>query len=123
MLNLKSVGRPTKYKPEYCEQLIEHMAHGASFESFGAIIRVCRDTLYEWCKVYPEFSDAKGVGKSCSLNWWEKTGRGITLGKIKGGNSQVWRYNMSNLHGWTEKQETALSTNDKIKIEYHLDDS
>ena len=28
------VGRPTKYKPEYCEMLIEHMSEGLSFESF-----------------------------------------------------------------------------------------
>ena len=117
-----TVGRPTKYKPEYCDMLIEHMAQGLSFESFGGIIRVHRETLYEWCKVYPEFSDAKGVGKSCSLLWWEQLGRGLSSGKLKG-NAQAWTFNIKNHHNWTDKNETTISTGDQVKIEYRLNDS
>ena len=35
MDEFKKVGRPTDYKKEYCELLIEHMAAGFSFESFA----------------------------------------------------------------------------------------
>ncbi|MDD5010502.1 MAG: terminase small subunit [Phycisphaerae bacterium] len=78
-------GRPTKYKPEYCEDIVKYFdieytkevevcftykngdtkettelrAENLQFLSgFARSIGVCRDTLDEWCKVYPEFSDA-----------------------------------------------------------------
>ena len=64
-------GRPTLYRPEFCEKLIKHMAKGLSFESFAAECEVCFDTLYEWVKVYPEFSEAKKEGTALSMKWWE----------------------------------------------------
>lgn len=69
-------GRPTKYKPEYCELLIEHMAGGHSFESFAGRpdVRVNIDTLYEWAKVHPQFSEAKSIGYAASFYQWEDVG-------------------------------------------------
>lgn len=64
-------GRPSLYKPEYCQQLIDHMAKGGSFWSFAADVDVCFDTLSEWCKVHPEFSEAKSVGMAKLLKFDE----------------------------------------------------
>jgi hypothetical protein len=64
-------GQPTKYKPEYCDELIHHMAQGFSFESFAGKIGVCRDTLYAWRDAHPEFSDSIKRGKDASLYAWE----------------------------------------------------
>jgi hypothetical protein len=55
----KKMGRPSRYKKEYCQKLIEHMSQGLSFETFAAVVDVDRDTIYEWVKVYKDFSDAK----------------------------------------------------------------
>jgi hypothetical protein len=66
------VGRPSKYKPEYCDQLREHMAQGFSLESFGGVVKVCRATLYEWAEVHPDFSDAIKEGKTASQLKWEQ---------------------------------------------------
>ena len=78
-------GRPTKYKPEYCQQLIAYMTQepweevevthtnrkGETWTEtklrprpirfltvFAHEIGVTRDTLAEWYRVHPEFSDA-----------------------------------------------------------------
>jgi len=59
------------YKPEYCQQLIDHLAHGYSFESFGAIVGRGRATLYEWVEKYPEFAEAKRVGSERGLKFLE----------------------------------------------------
>ena len=81
---MAKVGRPTKYKEEYCEKLMEHMKQGFSFESFGAIIGVHRDTLYEWELHHSEFSDSKKKGVELSRLFWEKMGMEGAQGKIQG---------------------------------------
>jgi hypothetical protein len=64
-------GQPTKYKPEYCEELVSHMAQGFSLESFAGKIGVCRDSLYAWRDAHPEFSDSIKRGQAASLYAWE----------------------------------------------------
>lgn len=65
------VGPPSKYKPEFCEQLVEHMSEGYSFESFGALIRVGRDTLYRWTREIEDFKEAKQVAEAMALKYFE----------------------------------------------------
>lgn len=98
-------GQPTSYKPEYAEMLIEHMRKGDSFETFGVEIEpmVCVDTLLEWCKVHPEFSLAKKIGRSASLKWWSALGKGMAAGKIQG-NPAVWIFTMKNRFSWTDSK-------------------
>lgn len=108
-------GRPTKYKPEYCEQLIEHMTEGLSYESFGANCNVCRDTLYEWEKQHKEFSDARKVGRSHLLAFFERVGRSAMAGKIKNFSAAAFIFNAKNKIGWTDKQEN-INTNENINI-------
>lgn len=106
-------GRPSLYKPEYCELLVEHMAQGFSFESFAAIVDTHRDTLYEWCKVHESFSDAKKRGRDKSLIWWEKVGM-IGMGipskngpQLKNFSSAMWIFTMKNRHGYSDKVENV----------------
>lgn len=51
-------GAPTKYKPEYCQAAQDFMGQGYSLTAFAGSIDVCKDTVYEWEKTIPEFSDA-----------------------------------------------------------------
>ena len=73
----RRVGRPSKYKEEYCGMLIEHMSHGNPIETFAAKIHVTIDTVYEWVKVYPEFSEAKRIGTPKWLAWWLRMGTAL----------------------------------------------
>ena len=103
-------GQPTKYKPEYCQALIEHMSQGYSFESFAAVPRVDRDTVYEWVNKHPEFSDAKKLGTSLGLKFWENLGLKAVHGEIPGFIPAVYIFSMKNRFGWTDKtpEERAL---------------
>lgn len=56
----------SKYKSEYCEQLLNHMAEGYSFEAFGSEVGVGKTTLYNWCMAHAEFRQAKEVGSEAS---------------------------------------------------------
>ncbi len=68
-------GAPTKYRPEYCEQLVEHMKQGKSFWTFASIVSVTWETLSEWCRVHPEFSEAKRLGRVHEMEWWDNLHR------------------------------------------------
>lgn len=75
-------GRPTDYRPEYCDLIIEVMSEGLSFASFAATLGVCRDSLNEWASKHPEFSVAKKVANDKRIAWWEKKARGIMDGSV-----------------------------------------
>lgn len=68
---MKQLGRPSKYKPEYCKELLDHMREGFTLESFAGRIGVCRDTLHEWSNTHEDFSDATKRGKAASQYAWE----------------------------------------------------
>ena len=103
MAEAKKLGRPTLYRPEYCQMLIDHMSKGHSLESFGAMIRggVDKDTIYEWIKKHPDFSVAFREARQKAMIWWEKIGMGQAAGKVKG-NSGTWIFWMKNRFGWKE---------------------
>lgn len=78
------MGTPTKYRPEFPAQLVEHMKLGGSFESFGAVAHVIPWTLYSWLDQYPEWKEAKGLGEAYSLRFHEQIGLKAIVGGIPG---------------------------------------
>jgi len=86
----RPVGRPSLYDPAYCQQVVDHMATGASLTSFAAEIDVARDTITEWASAHPEFSVAVKRGKAKCAAWWEKRGReGAEKGAPSGANTLI----------------------------------
>ena len=83
-------GRPTKYKEEYCDMLIDHMAEGLSFESFGKVVFAGRTTLYRWVDDNKDFRDAKEIATQFSHHKWDEIGVRGTQGKIPFFNSHSY---------------------------------
>jgi len=104
----KTVGRPSKYDPSYCQEVIEWMGEGYSFESFAGKVGVCRDTVFEWANVFPDFSDAKNRGSAACQVFWEKMGINGAGGKIQNFNNGCWVFNKKNRFGWKDKQEITI---------------
>jgi len=94
------VGRPTKYNPDYCNLLIEHLTNGFSYQSFAAICAVDIDTLYQWEKDHPDFSEAKRRAMPYARLFWEKEGMKGMQGKTRAFNSTVWVFTMKNRFKW-----------------------
>lgn len=113
-------GRPTKYKPSYADQVIEHMTEGASLTSFAAEIGVSRATLNVWMEEYPQFLEAVGIGKAKCAAWWEKTGR--KTAENGGGNATLVVFGLKNMgaEDWRDKQEieqkTTLDASDPLAV-------
>lgn len=109
-------GRPTLYKTEYDQMLINHMSQGLSFESFAGLVDVDRDTIYNWVQIHPSFSDAKKRAQEKCRIFWEKLGVGLAFGKVKDGNSTAWIYNMKCRFREHWGDTTRIEQSGEIKI-------
>lgn len=69
---MAKTGRPSSFRPEYCEQVVKHMADGYSLTAFGGSIGVCADTLTDWQARYPEFLRAVKRARAARLQFLEK---------------------------------------------------
>lgn len=52
------VGRPTKYKPEYCQQATALCMLGFTNEKLAQFFDVSEETIYDWQRTKKEFSEA-----------------------------------------------------------------
>lgn len=119
----KPMGRPVEYREEFCAVVIEEMAKGYSKEAVAGVIGISKETLYQWAKKYPNFSDAISIGESKSRVFWEnklveyavhtKNGKQI--------NGQVFNLNMKNRFGWKDKQEVDVGDSTKKAFGFSLD--
>jgi len=71
-----SGGRPSDYKPEYCQKVLDLGAEGYSVVEMAAHIGVARATLEtNWPAANPEFLEAFARARELSQAWWEGKGR------------------------------------------------
>lgn len=63
MAEKRGRGRPTAYRPEYAEQARKLCLLGHTDAELAKAFEVHVDTIYEWKKRHPEFSDALSKGK------------------------------------------------------------
>lgn len=78
------MGRPSKYKPEMCDQLIQTFADGHFIGTFCADVGIHKDTFYDWLKKFPDFSEAYKKAKCAGDKHYTKLIRLIATGKIRG---------------------------------------
>jgi hypothetical protein len=101
--------RPTKYDPSYCAKVIEWGRDGKSRTWIASEIDVTRETLNEWAKAHPAFSDALTRAKLHEQRWWEEKGtEGMTSNLFNGG---VWSKHMSCRFPdeWRENSKVTLA--------------
>lgn len=91
-----------KFKYEFCDQLIEHMKQGLSFNSFAGTVGATLNDIKSWEKNYLKFKSARERGEMLELLFWEKMGRAITSGQVKG-NVASWVFNMKNRFKWVDE--------------------
>lgn len=98
-------GRPSTYKPAYCDEVINHCATGASLTSFAAEIGVARSTINKWMEDNPEFSEAVHKAKAKCAAWWERRGQQIALEGGGPGAATLVIFGLKNMgkEDWTER--------------------
>lgn len=102
-------GRPTDYRPEHCEAVIELGRQGKSKAQIAAALDVCRNTLDNWAATHAEFLSALTRARDLSLAWWEdKAQAGI---ESSGFNASLWSRSMAARFpdDYTERKQTELT--------------
>lgn len=90
---LRGMARPSLYSSEYCDLVIALGAEGKSKAQMASAIGIHRETLNEWAKTYPEFSDAIARARDLAQTWWEdQAQRGIWSKEF---NSATWSRSMA----------------------------
>ena len=133
-------GQPTKYKPEYCQQLIDYFSiepleiireqeitntDGGKyisrrlpqrfpwFEGFARKIGVHRNTLKNWCAEHPEFAEAYDTAKDLQREF-------IVDVALSGAAPPSFAiFTMKNVCGWRDERDLKLK---KAKEEGDIDD-
>lgn len=67
-----SVGRPTKFLPAYCQEVIAVMGEGLSLTAFAGDIGVSRATINNWMEEHPEFLEAVKIGQGKRTAYLER---------------------------------------------------
>ena len=84
-------GRPTAYKPEFCDTVINLGADGCSLTEMASELGVSRQTVYAWMDEHPEFLDAMTRARTESQAWWERKAReGIISANGVSINAALW---------------------------------
>lgn len=116
---MAKVGRPTKYKPEMCDIVVELMMEGASKTEVMAELGIWRETFYRWVNEKPEFSDTLKKGQQLSQAWWERNGR-INL-ENKQFNYTGWYMNMKNRFDWSDRNDIRQTGNVSLNVVTGID--
>lgn len=107
----QSGGRPTLYQREIGAKVIALMAEGRSLDGCAALIGLHPDTMYEWQKRHPEFSEAVRAGRAAATTFWEN--RLIAVAAGEAGNAQAIQWALRN-----RSKAAAGWDHDRHKLEH-----
>lgn len=110
----KKRGRPSKYKPEYCDFVIECGKKGMSFTEIACELDVTRETLHQWTDLHPDFTDAFKKSKSYAEKYWAAVGaeKMFTANdKDDGFHPGMWMFWMKARFGWSDREQTVINQN------------
>jgi tRNA U34 5-methylaminomethyl-2-thiouridine-forming methyltransferase MnmC len=86
-----------------CNTALEVLRAGRSKAALAAALDVSKDTIFQWEKDYPEFSDSIMRGMAAAEAIWDDPGFHPEMNPMR------WRLQMMNRFKWTDKQETTLA--------------
>lgn len=103
------MARPTDYRQEYCERVIELGREGKSVTQMACALDVVKQTLHNWAAEHEEFLDAFTRAKQLSQDWWEtKAQDGL---EKSGFNASLWSRSMAARFpdDYTERQKREVT--------------
>ena len=111
------MGRPTDYRSEYCDRVIELGREGCSKAQMAARLDVCCNTLDNWAADHPDFLRALTRARDLAKAWWEDKGQdNLTAQSFQTG---LWSRSMAARFpdDYTERQKRDVTAN--VTVQSH----
>ena len=87
-------GRPSSYKPLYCDRVLYLAAEGCGKAEIAVGLGVSVKTLNAWAATYDDFREAMSQAKELEYAWWLAVGRKCQF--MRKWNSSAWALQMRN---------------------------
>ena len=101
------MARPSKYTPEVVARIVEALEQGATYEAAAAHAGVHYDTLNEWRKGFPEFSEAlKKAEAEAELHWLEQIESAAAAGAWQ---AAAWRLERRYPERWGKRERVDVA--------------
>ena len=121
----RPVGRPSKYKPEYCERIIELGKQGYSHAELAADLEVDKHSMYRWAEQHEDFRTALHAAKTYEQAWFEREARSNM--KNRDFNANLWYRSAASRfrEDYTERKETAVTgaNGGPVQVQSHVLDA
>ena len=117
------VGRPSNYKPEYAQTVLDDAALGHTLGATCAVIGCSRQTLLEWAASHPEMGDAIARAKQIRQRFYE--GHVIDIAR-RGGDStrmSAIKLGLLNVGGEDWKERLTAEHNVTFSLAGLIDES
>jgi hypothetical protein len=104
------------YNESMCAIALDVLSRGKSIARLATNIGVCRDTIYEWCKIHPEFNEAYKNGLNAAQARWEDIGEDGICGNLDKFSATAWMFTMKNRFraDYKEEKQDNKSVSDSI---------
>lgn len=115
-----AVGRPSDYKPEYCERVIEMGKEGYACVEMAAELGVCNKTLCAWANQYEDFCKAYTRAKVLSQAYYVRRNRENLTNKDY--QFKATEFHMKFFHGMREERLYSIpGWSDELPLEQQCD--
>jgi hypothetical protein len=94
VLPVRGRGRPSSYRPSYCDRVLVLAAAGRCKAEIAAGLGVSVKTLNAWMAAYDDFRQAMSEAKDLEYAWWLKVGRESQF--KRSWNASAWALQMRN---------------------------
>ena len=121
-------GRPSKYNPDMCAKALDIFKEGKSIRNVAAKLGIHRDTLYEYMKIHPEFSDTVSHGLDLAFAYLEDKLFELIENKSKYNKPEFNAVNMAlrtrfhEVYGDRHKIDQTVDQTTSIEIKIDSDD-
>jgi transposase len=112
-------GRPTKYRPEMCEQVIDLAQEGYSLTAIAGFLHTGRNDLADWGQKHAEFGSALSRVQGYRGQWWERQARRVAKEGGPGGQTMMIIFALKNLNSpdWKDRVEHTGADGGPINLE------
>jgi hypothetical protein len=113
-------GRPTLYKPEYCDEIIEYAKQRKPFQRFCSDHNILPSTFNLWKENNPAFMEATILARQIMEAWYLEKAMDRCEGSNPLGSDRMISFMLSSVYGYREKTDTTITADVTQKTELRV---